>query len=1471
MSSGGTRFEPLAFVQRLLVVALLMVGIVLLHQYAVPGEGFDPRAMLALGFVILAAYTIGELATSVGIPHITGYLLSGVLFGPSLPAVARTFLPDLYLPPPFDQGVVSTGVIGQLGPIDAMALALIALSAGGELEVDELRRSLRYVLGSTVGMVLATIGAVFLAQLALVSVAPALVPGIGGRPLEALVATSLVVSILAAATSPAVAIAVVHSAGARGPVSSTVMSGVVLGEIVLVVLFSVGMTAALPALGTTGTVSVGESVAHVFASSALGLVAGAGIAAYLRLVGIDQLLFLVGAIFATTWLVGSFGGEPAVAFIAAGLIVGNAHRLVPAAGPDVGRTLLANVERMSRPVFAVFFSLAGAKLDLAVVASLAVPALFLFAVRVAAVRLGTSFGARISGAPEAVERFAWTGFVAQAGLAIVLASQARAILPGDVGDAVYSLVLALVSVGQIAGPSVLQVGLRRAGEIPENGRDTARPPPLRTLAADSGPRRPAAAWPAPEPAPWPIPPPLHDEVLDRALRGLDDEVQQLIEAEVTGPADGLRRDTETWVRVLRQQVGRHLRPGRWLRLQGADLASQIRTGLAEALDGSVEQLRSAGPERTALPTTHWVEHVDRLVSALPGTRTAPVADSFLAPRPERLPDRVRRALLRFGVRTWGTRRSVSLRDLGRWHLSGGVPAALEPAMALWPHARLHVADRVSEFYDRLVDAATRRADEADRGAPSEEVLAGLAADLRAVEAHGDLLARELRAIAADATERARAAAARLVDGLYADAERAGTFALSSRGPRYSPRFRERSRTQARLAQAAADAKTSVQSRYDELLLQLELHALRARCELVAAPEARRLEERFGRTVVAGLAQIDLDLERWIGMANGVIDEAATHDELGEHIAETWSEIRGHVGGAIGNLRQTAQLLTGGAWLDPLTEALLGGQHTVSAVHLLGVRAAPVDRHAMPPRPLVTSVQSSRRAAALVESQVIQPLRSLGEDLGAEVTEALAAATELERVTQFNVELARTELELLPGQDPPDAERREALRSMLVAAPQRVRARLRQRHEATITRAGTLPRAIRAILDVFGTLEDGLRQSHRDLATPAAWWQAVPAQAAGAWERLRHGVGDDRWLAAKAALGLARAPGGAQRLDRFRPPEAAIPVPPVYARLFSDLPFEAGELVAGRAGELQAVRAGLSTGLRSAAVVGIDPHGARAVVTAVLGPRRAPLWLDADGPAEPGTVARWLDPHADRHDQVFVVENLRWLFRRAPGGMGELTELTRRILRDEGRNQWILLADAGVWTFLAHTTALRDAMGAVVELSALTPRELERAIGSRHAMSGYSLEFTPQVDLLYRARRWLARGAEDERSHAAWFRSLHDASGGVLQDAMRLWLASILAVDDERERVVLGPVPRPPTAHLQGLDDAWLQTLLETRRQGWMDADSLQRLFRVDRETAASQLAQLLHLGLLVPHGPCTKIAPHLRGPVERVLAAKGWT
>ena len=91
---------------RRLAILLLLLGAM---QYVLPlrADVAGTRALMTFGFLILAAVTVGELAKSVRLPKIVGYLVAGLIFGPHV------------------TGVFDAQAAADLGGISSLAIAWI--------------------------------------------------------------------------------------------------------------------------------------------------------------------------------------------------------------------------------------------------------------------------------------------------------------------------------------------------------------------------------------------------------------------------------------------------------------------------------------------------------------------------------------------------------------------------------------------------------------------------------------------------------------------------------------------------------------------------------------------------------------------------------------------------------------------------------------------------------------------------------------------------------------------------------------------------------------------------------------------------------------------------------------------------------------------------------------------------------------------------------------------------------------------------------------------------------------------------------------------------------------------------------------------------------------------------------------------------------------------------------------------------
>jgi Kef-type K+ transport system membrane component KefB len=122
------------------------------------------------------------------------------------------------------------------------------------------------------------------------------------------------------------------------------------------------------------------------------------------------------------------------------------------------------LESASLPLYAVFFSLAGAAVHLSELAAVWLWAVVLVSVRALAIYLGTLWGARVGRSPDVVGRTAWGAFISQAGVALGMAELLSREFP-TWGAELYGFFVGMVAIHELAGPVLAKWALDRAGEV----------------------------------------------------------------------------------------------------------------------------------------------------------------------------------------------------------------------------------------------------------------------------------------------------------------------------------------------------------------------------------------------------------------------------------------------------------------------------------------------------------------------------------------------------------------------------------------------------------------------------------------------------------------------------------------------------------------------------------------------------------------------------------------------------------------------------------------------------------------------------------------------------------------------------------------------------------------------------------------------------------------------------------------------
>ena len=429
--------------RRALILILLLAGMRLIQPlgYQTPAS----EALLTFGFLILAAYTTGEIARAIGIPKLVGYLIAGIIFGPSA------------------LEIVSAEVIVTLKPVSQLAVALIAFLAGAELRWREVReRGPKYFQ-----ILLCEMPLTFVVVVASAILLRDLIPALQGASIERVIVFALLFGTVLVAHSPAITLGLLTETHAKGPVARTTLGVVLVSDVALVILFAIVATVSrtlVPPMGEANLPSLGAVVWEIAGAFVIGAAIGGAVTLYLRFVRQELLLFGI--------IIAMLGAEAArlthVELLLTLLVAGFVTENVGYHG--AGEALRHAVERAAAPVFVVFFALSGAAVrvnDALAVMAIVAPIVLL---RGASIWVGTNIGSRWAGVSALERRYVWMGLISQAGVALGLAAVAANVYP-NLGGQLLTITVAVIAINELIGPILFRRALSKAGEIPEEAED----------------------------------------------------------------------------------------------------------------------------------------------------------------------------------------------------------------------------------------------------------------------------------------------------------------------------------------------------------------------------------------------------------------------------------------------------------------------------------------------------------------------------------------------------------------------------------------------------------------------------------------------------------------------------------------------------------------------------------------------------------------------------------------------------------------------------------------------------------------------------------------------------------------------------------------------------------------------------------------------------------------------------------------
>ncbi|MCK5785274.1 MAG: cation:proton antiporter [Candidatus Sabulitectum sp.] len=391
--------------------------------------------VFGVGILLVGSFFLGRLALKVGIPAITGFIIAGMILGPSLTGLVHSDLHD------------------ELGAITEVALACIALVIGSEFSLAKLRRTGRAVVIITLVQMFLSFGAVT-AVLWLTGLMP--------------LAAAALLGAVASATAPAATVAIVRDLKARGPFVDHLYGVVALDDAGSVLLFSIVAAFAGASFGggETGILhSVMHAVREIGGSLLLGAVIGWLIHISTSGQGRTNEVYIVslGLIFLLTAVATTFGLSALLAGMTAGAVLANMGR--------GAFRVISSLEQLSPPLYATFFAIAGTELSFSIFSTsrvLLMGTLFILA-RAIGKYYGVWGGARMAGSNPLIRKYLGLAMLPQAGVAIGLALyiQAAPFFAGheELASTMVSIVLMGVFVNELAGPPISKYAVVRGATL----------------------------------------------------------------------------------------------------------------------------------------------------------------------------------------------------------------------------------------------------------------------------------------------------------------------------------------------------------------------------------------------------------------------------------------------------------------------------------------------------------------------------------------------------------------------------------------------------------------------------------------------------------------------------------------------------------------------------------------------------------------------------------------------------------------------------------------------------------------------------------------------------------------------------------------------------------------------------------------------------------------------------------------------
>lgn len=418
-------------------VIVILIFAYLIDYSGVLQNNYRAETIFWTGTMLLSAFLIAEAIKKTKLPKLTGYMITGILIGPAV----LNFL--------------TVNVMDRLHFLESMALSLIALIAGGEFKYFKFVQYKKMVLLLLVFQVII----VFAGTLAAFEFIVLFIPAFKDISTQIITGFAILIATTAVSKSPATTMGIISEIRASGKNTEIVLMTTVIKAVTLVVIFPalLGYSKTYLIPGTEFNLDLVFQVGkQITGSIAIGISTGIIIILYLKYIGKEVSIFLLGITLTIVEMSGLLGIEVLLTSIIAGIVVQNFSK--------TGKSLIDGLESFSLPLYVIFFCFAGASLKLELIPLMFPVTFSLILVRIILLFLSNNIVGNLMNEDRTNKYYSWMGYVGQAGIAVGLAIIIEKTFEPEVGELFLAILIPIVVINELLGPILLKYFLNKVNE-----------------------------------------------------------------------------------------------------------------------------------------------------------------------------------------------------------------------------------------------------------------------------------------------------------------------------------------------------------------------------------------------------------------------------------------------------------------------------------------------------------------------------------------------------------------------------------------------------------------------------------------------------------------------------------------------------------------------------------------------------------------------------------------------------------------------------------------------------------------------------------------------------------------------------------------------------------------------------------------------------------------------------------------------